>query len=182
MRRQSGSCATLSSSTAPLRQELLHALSLERLPRVDIPPRIDRDASDAVERAGMASAVAEASHRFERVAPQDEYLLVVAVRDEQVSLLRIVRERHVPHRTRAARLLGHDALLEELAGLVECLDAIIPAVADVDGAVLRHLDAAHRLEVAIAAAPLPLVGARCGIEHNDAVVHETVRDVDFLGR
>ena len=125
---------------ASLRDELLHALALERFTGVDVALRVHGHAADAVERARIAAAVAEAAdHDGQRVAAQDEDLLVVAVGDVTEALLRIPRERDVPDRSGALRGLRDDALLQELAGLVEGLDAVVPAIADVDRPVLRDL-------------------------------------------
>src|SRR5947207_1066549 len=59
-------------------------------------------------------------------------------------LLRIVRERDVPRRSVAVRLLAHPRFLDELAFRREDLDAIVHTVAHVDETIVRHLGAVHR--------------------------------------
>ena len=120
--------------------------------------RVDRDAADREEASRLAAAVADGADRRERDAIENDDLLVVAVGDEQIALLRVVRERDVPHRaerrhgaelagTTARRLLRDEGFLHELAVLLEHLDAVVRAVADVDHAVLRDLDAGDVAEL-----------------------------------
>src|SRR5258706_4438604 len=145
------------------------------------------------------STVAEAADGLERAAVEDPDLLVVAVGDVQLRLLSVARERDVPHGTVARRRLRDNAFLHELAVLLEHLDAIVLAIADVDHAVSRQVHAAHGVElprrravrivgwhVAVGRllavrAPAALVGARRRVEHDDAVVAEAVGDVDLVG-
>src|SRR6185503_10542618 len=49
---------SMSSPSARFVHELLHALAFVGLARVDVPPRVDGHAADAVELTGIASAVA----------------------------------------------------------------------------------------------------------------------------
>ena len=63
-----------------------------------------------VELAGLAAAVAEAGQDFERVAQQDVDLLVRAVGQVDVLLLRILRERDVPDRAVAQAFLRDERL------------------------------------------------------------------------
>src|SRR4051812_48408589 len=123
--------------------ELLDALAVVLLARVHVALRVDGDAADGQEASRLASALSNRADFVERGAIEDAHLLVLAVRDEQVALLRIVRERDVPHRSErgdraelarddgAAGVLGDDRFLHELAGLAEHLDAVAGAVADV---------------------------------------------------
>src|SRR3954447_15086948 len=97
------SADVIASPPPPLHHEFLHAFALERFTRIDVAAGIDGDAADAVEGAGIASPVTEAADRLERLAAQDEDLLIVSVRDVEVALLRIAGERHVPHRPGAFR-------------------------------------------------------------------------------
>src|ERR671914_303601 len=94
--------------TDPLVDELLQALALVRFGRVDVALRVHRNTVDAEELAGLPAAVAEARENLHRVALDDVDLLVLAIRQIDVPLLRILRERDVPHRTVAKRSLGHE--------------------------------------------------------------------------
>ena len=76
-----------------------------------------RDAVDGEELAGLAAAVAEAREDLQRLAQHDVDLLVLAVGEEQVLLLRILREGDVPDRAVAERLLRDELLLHERAVL-----------------------------------------------------------------
>src|SRR5262245_22168875 len=110
---------------------------------VNVAARVDGDAAHREELPRQASARAEAADFRERVALQDDHFLVVAVRDEEISLLRITRQREVPRRSprrhdaelpadgRAHRVLRDNAFLDELAVLLENLDSIARAIADV---------------------------------------------------
>ncbi len=59
--------------------ELLHALALEVLARVDVALRVHGDAADAVESARPAPAAADARDDRERVAIEHEHLLILTV-------------------------------------------------------------------------------------------------------
>ena len=125
---------------------------------VDVALRIGRDRCHRQELTRVSAAAAERADLGERVAIHDADLLVLPVGDEDEALLRIAREARCPtpsRRRSAARRscrstiaahggLGDDAFLDELAGLVEHLDAVAALVADVDHAVSRDLDAASR--------------------------------------
>src|SRR5262249_31224604 len=100
------------SRTLPF-QELLDALALVGLARVDVALRAEAEGVEAVKAAGEAPAVAEAGHHGERVALQHPDFLVLPVGDIELPLLRIGRERHVPDRALAPRVLGDDHLLHE---------------------------------------------------------------------
>src|SRR5689334_16306591 len=79
-------------------RELLDAFSLVGLRRVDVALRVGRDAVDRVELAGLASAVAEARQLRHRLPIEDVNLLVGAVGEEEVFLLRVTGEGDVPGR------------------------------------------------------------------------------------
>src|SRR5262245_13134904 len=133
---------------ALLFQKFLHALAFVGFASIQVAARVDRHAADAVELSGIAAAAADRrAGRLQRAAVDDDDFLVVAVGDEQVALLRVVRERHVPHRAVAGRRLRDDAFLDELAVLLEDLDAVVLPIADVDEVVLRQLHAARRAEL-----------------------------------
>src|SRR4051812_44773277 len=128
--------------------EFLDALAFVRFTRVQVTARVHGDAADTVELPGIPAAAANrGAGRLQRVTVENNDFLVVTVGDEQKPLLRVVRERHVPHRSVAGGVLGDDPFLHELAVLLEHLDAIVLPVADVDHAVLRDLDAAERAEL-----------------------------------
>src|SRR5690349_11318778 len=125
--------------------ESLHALSAIGFGGVDVALGIRGDTVDRVELAGLAAAVAEAGQDFHRLAQHDVNLLVGSVRQVDVLLLRILGERDVPRRPVAERVLGDEYFLDELAVRSEYLNAIVHAVADVQHAVARKLDAVHRV-------------------------------------
>src|SRR6185503_15313616 len=120
---------------------------------VHVALRVNRDAADGEELSRVTSTAAERADRRERVALQDVDLLVVAVGDEHVALLGVIREREIPRRAmrrddaelsgdrRAERVLRHDGFLHERAIFAKYLDAIAAAVADIDLAVARDVDA-----------------------------------------
>src|SRR5580765_4171214 len=99
----------------PLVEEALQAAAVVGLGRVDVPLRVGGDAVDGVELAGHLAAVAEAGEDLERLPIENPDLLVLAVREVDELLLRIVRERDVPGRAVAERPLGHPRFLHELA-------------------------------------------------------------------
>ena len=72
-----------------------------RFAGVEIALRVHGHAADRQEQSRVPAAGAEASDLRQRVALQHQDLLVLAVGDEQEPLLRIVRERDVPHRPAA---------------------------------------------------------------------------------
>src|SRR3954470_20867198 len=159
--------------------EFLYALALVGFSGVDGALRVHGDAADAVELARVAATLAEAADRVERRAIEDPHLLVVAVGDVELTLIR--RERDVPHRTVALRLLRHDPFLDEFPVLLEDLQAIVLAVADVDHAVLRQLDAGDRLERLAVRFPLALERSAVGVEDGNPSV-AIVGHVDFVRR
>ena len=92
-------------------------------------------------------------------------------------------------------------LLHEGAVLAEHLDAVVGAVADIDEPVVRQPHAMHGVGEAArqaaprvvgrqlvvvrlfaVGAPVPLVGAGLGVEHDDAAVAVAVGDVELAGR
>src|SRR5437660_7652275 len=95
--------------------ELLHALTLVGLGRVEVALGIRRDAVHTVELAGLPSAVAERGELLERVAQDHADPFVLAVGQEHEALVGIPRERDVPYRAGAARIAGVERLLHEPA-------------------------------------------------------------------
>src|SRR6476469_7439368 len=70
-------------------RELLHAFSLVRLRRIEIALRVRGDAVHCEELARLAATIAEAREDLERLTIHDVHALVLAVREEQVLLLRV---------------------------------------------------------------------------------------------
>src|SRR2546427_8638064 len=180
--------------------ELLQALALVGLGRVEVALRVGGDAVHAEELAGLAAAVAEAGQLLQRLAQDDAHLLVAAVGHEDVALLRIAREGDVPDRAFAQAAPRIPLLLDELAVLREHLQAIVLPVANVHQAVVRDVGAVHRVaellrrrrvgvvgpEVAVVGlvavgAPVALHLAGVGVEHGDALVLVAVGDERLVG-
>src|SRR5712692_5642268 len=180
--------------------EFLHALAFVRLGRVEVALRIGGDAVHAVELAGLAPAVAEVGNFLQRFAHDDAHLLVLAIGEEHEPLLAILRERDIPGRARSERLLGIEPFLHELAVRLEYLHAVALAVAHVDQAVVRALDAMHRVaellggrrfrvvvphgsvvRLVAVRTPVALHLSGIGVDHGDAFVEITVGDVGFVG-
>src|SRR5262249_34511191 len=112
--------------------ESLHTPAVERLAGVKVAFRVDCDAVHTVELTGLPSPSAEARQHLERLTIENPDLHVAAVCEEDVFLLRVPRERNLPHRSLVQRL-GHDELLfDELALRREHLNPIVHAIADVD--------------------------------------------------
>src|SRR5262249_1271120 len=102
--------------------KLLQPLTAIRLGRVDVALRVGRDAVHGVELPRLTAAVAEAGELGQRLAIEDVNFLVGAVGEIQILLLRIARERDVPRRAVAERVLEDLRLFHELAVLLEHLD------------------------------------------------------------
>ena len=153
-----------------------------------------------MELAGIAAAAAKTADHGTVVALQHPDFVVLAIGAQQLGLLRIGPDRDVPHRAVAERVLFVEPFLHEGAVLPEHLDAVVDAVADIDQPVIGELHAMHgigellrgrrlgivgRLLVVVrrlaVGAPVPLVGAGGGVEHDDAAVAVAVGDVDFVG-
>src|SRR5262245_24774858 len=180
--------------------ELLDAFSFVGLACIDITLRIYGDAANGVELARHASARAEARDDFERVAPQDEDLFVVAVGDVEEALLRVVRERDVPHRSVAESRFRDESLFHEFAVFLKHLDPVILAVADIDQTILRDCGAVHCAKLfcrggiriispetgvigfLAVSAPVSLVRAGVGVEDDDAVIAGSIGYVDLVSR
>src|SRR5438094_520795 len=85
-------------SSSPRSDPFLHALPVVLLARVHVAARIGRNAADGEELTREPPARSEPADFGERVALQNDHLLVVAIGDQDVALLRIAREREVPRR------------------------------------------------------------------------------------
>src|SRR5262245_44123264 len=180
--------------------ELLHALTLVGLGRVDVALGVRSKAVHAVELARLTSAGAEGSDLFQRLTHDDAHARVLAVCHQDEALLRILGEHDVPGRSRPERVAGEEPFLDELAFRGEDLQTIVLPVADIDEAVVRTLDAVHRIaellrgrrlgivrakggvvRLVAVGAPIALHLAGVGIDHRDALVAVAVRDIGLVG-
>src|SRR6478672_3099141 len=180
--------------------ELLDTLSGVDLSGIDVALGIDRHGVDPMELSGVAAAAAKTAGHGAVLALDDPDLIVLAVGTQQIGLLRVGPDRDVPHRAVAERVLLEEPLLDEAAVLLEHLDTVVDAVADIDQPVIGELHAMHgigellrhrRLGIVrrllgiirrlAVGAPMPLVGAGGGVEHDDAPVAVAVGDVDLVG-
>jgi len=84
---------------------------------------------DGVELAGLAPAVAEAGQDLERLAQHDVDLLVRAIHQVHVLLLRVLRKGDVPRGAIAERVLRNERFLNERPVWFEYLYPVIDAVA-----------------------------------------------------
>src|SRR5882757_10513413 len=112
--------------------EFLDALSGIDLGGIDVALCIDRHGVNPVELAGVAAIVAEGPGHAAVVPLQDPDLVVLAVGAEQIALLRIRPDCDVPHRAITERVLFVEPFSHEGAVLLEHLNAVIDAVADVN--------------------------------------------------
>src|SRR4030088_1730782 len=180
--------------------ELLDTLSGIDLGGINVAFRVDRYGVNPVKLSSITAAPPEAADNRAILALQDPDLVVLAIGAQQIGLLRIGPDRDIPHRAVAERVLLEEPLLHKGAVLLEHLDPIVDAVADVNQAVIGDLHAMHgvcdllrhrrrgivrRLLVVVrrlaVGAPMPLVGAGGGIEHDDAAVAVAIGDIDFVG-
>src|SRR6267143_4642907 len=115
----------------PFVNEFLHALPAIGLGHVDVAFRVRSNAVRAVEFAGLASPLAECRQNFEGIAQEDVDAVVLAIRQVDVFLLRVLREGDVPRRAGTQRALRDECLLHKGPVWLEHLDAVIHAVTDV---------------------------------------------------
>src|SRR5215472_1621282 len=180
--------------------EFLDALGVVDFAGIDVTELVHGHGMDPVELAGVAAAAAEPADHAAILALQNAYLVVLPVGVQQISLLGIGPDREVPRRAIAERVLLKEPLLHEGAVLLEDLDTVLRAVADIDLAVIGNLDTMHGVpelllrrplriigrllvvvrDVAIGT-PMPLVGTGRRVEHDDAAIAIAVGDVDFVG-
>ena len=96
--------------TEALVQKSLYTLATIGFSRIDVAFGVGRDAVDRVELSRLPAAIAETRQDFQRVAQHDVDLLVRAVDEVDVLLLRIFRESNVPDRPVAQRALRDETL------------------------------------------------------------------------
>src|SRR2546426_8862896 len=182
----------------PLVDELLHAVAL-RLAGHDISLRIDVETVYMEELARLAPGSADVADLLERLAIQNRDAFVRAVGDVHETLLRIGRQRHAECRARPLRFTLDEPFFEEFAVQGERLDAVVRAICHIDDAVVGDLNAVRRVELlrssaghlarlrglvlrlVAVGAPVALVGAGVGVEHDDAAVAVAVGNKHLVG-
>ena len=112
--------------------ELLQALAFEGLGHIDVAVRVGHDAVCTVELTRLAPTVAEARNDLHLLAVDDVDLLVHAVGQIDVLLVRVARECDVPDRPGTQRVFGDEQLFDIRAVLLEHLNAVAHAVAHID--------------------------------------------------
>src|SRR5262245_46935163 len=177
--------------------KLLYALALH-LGAVDVAFAVDADEVQIIELAELVADAADAVHDLAAHAIDHMKLAVRVIHDQEIGLRRVG-----PFDDRADRaliaVLEHEGLAHEGAVLAEELHAIVLAVADHDQPINGDGDAVHRvgellrwrpLEIPVdllvarpvaIGAPVPLVGAGRGVEHDDALVAVAVGDEQLVG-
>ena len=185
------------------RHEPLHALAGEDLTRVDGALRID---GDHVKPVKLAAAITHAAHLTDDLAVlavQEPDVIVREIRDEQVLLLLVGRERDATGGTPHARHRREDELLQELAFLRRDVDAVRVAIRGVHEAVvgkvqrqvtaelLRHRSARRVRAVGVIGGdlrqlvtirtPTPFERKRVHVEHHHASAEVVVGDVHLAG-
>src|SRR5436305_14062992 len=154
-----------------------------------------------MELSGIAAVMPETSDHAAILALQDPDFIVLAIGIQEIGLLGVGPDRKVPDRTVAERVLLIEPLLDEGAVLLEHLDPVLGAIADINQAVIGELHAMHGIaelllrrrlgivrrllaiirRIAVGA-PMPLIGAGRRVVDNDAAVAVAVGDVDLVGR
>src|SRR5215510_14273195 len=177
--------------------KLLYALALH-LGAVDVAFAVDADEVQIIELAELVADAADAVHDLAAHAIDHMKLAVRVIHDQEIGLRRVGPFDDRADRARIA-VLEHEGLAHEGAVLAEELHAIVLAVADHDQPINGDGDAVHRvgellrwrpLEIPVdllvarpvaIGAPVPLVGASRGVEHNDALVAVAVGDEQLVG-
>src|SRR5215472_18350336 len=134
--------------------EFLDALGVVDFAGIDVTELVHGHGMDPVELAGVAAAAAEPADHAAILALQNAYLVVLPVGVQQISLLGIGPDREVPRRAIAERVLLKEPLLHEGAVLLEDLDTVLRAVADIDLAVIGNLDTMHGVPELLLRRPL----------------------------
>src|SRR5579871_5376816 len=179
--------------------EFLDALAFD-LAGIDVARFVDGDDMQHQELSGVAPGMAERADDAAVVAFDHADLVVGAVGIEEIALLRIGPEREIEYRAVTAGVLLVEPFLHIGAVFFEDLDAVLAAVAGIDQSVIGDLHAmdgiaelllfgggriVRRLLVVVGrlagAAPVPLVGERGSVVHDDAAIAVAVGDVEFVG-
>ena len=196
-------CCLARTGRQPLVEEALQPAALIGLHGVQVALRVGGDVVQRVPLAGIVAALAEVGELLHRLAIEDAQLLVAAVGHVEVLLLRVARERGVPHRAVAARVARHVDLPHERAVDLEDLQPVAGAVAHVDEPVVGHVGAVHRAAELLVGggrvvralrhgglvvrrlavgAPEALHLAGLRVDHGDAPVAVAVGHEHFVGR
>src|SRR5215831_18188239 len=182
----------------PLVDELLHAVAL-RLTGHDIPLRVDVEAVQMKELASLAPGSADVADLFERGAIQNRDPFVRPVRDVDETLLGISRQRNAECRACPLRFTFDEPFFEEFAVQSKRLNAVVRAIRHIHDAVVGDFNSVRRVELlrsrtgrlaslgglvvrlVTVRAPVTLVGAGGGVEHDDAAVAVTVGNKHLIG-
>jgi hypothetical protein len=166
---------------------------------VDVAFAVDGEIVEVFELAGVGSDASPAAEALAIAPTQHVEFAVRIVGDHHVALLRVGPEHDRAGRARNA-FRHHAEFFDVGAVLLEDLDAVVAAIADIDLAVPGHPDAVHgvrellrQLLIALVdrhlhvcgrlaiGAPMALVGAGRRVEHDHAVIAVTVGDIELVG-
>src|SRR6266576_1381926 len=180
--------------------KLLHALAAVGLGGKEVALRIGSDAVHRVELAWLSPAIAEAGQNFERIAKEDVDFLIRAISQENVDLVRILGKGDINDWAITESSCGNESFFDESTVLLEYLDAVVGAVADVEQALIRKLGAVDwiaellggrrigvvRPEIGVVrlfavSAPVALVLSGLRIVDDYAVIAIAVGDIQFIG-
>src|SRR6202047_5617353 len=106
--------------------------------------RVHSHIADKVKLPCIGAPVAELAHHGSVAAVKDPDYAIPAVADQQVLLLRVMREGQGPGGSPPYRLRGHEDFLHELALLSEHLHSVGGAICDVDEPANRARTRAHK--------------------------------------
>src|SRR5216684_805980 len=143
--------------------EFLDALSGIDLGGIDVALGVDRHGVDPVELPGVTSVAAKTADHRAILALQHPDFVVLAIGAQQKSLLRIGPDRDIPYRAIAERVLLIKPFLHEGAVLLEHLDAVVDAVADIDEAIIGDFHAMHGIGELLRHRRLGIVGRLLGV-------------------
>ena len=151
------------------------------------------------ELAGLAPWPADVADFFERCPIQNRDTLVRAIRDVEKALRGIPRHRNAECGACALRFTLDETFFKKLAIQRESLDAIVCAIRHIHDAIVGDFDSVRRVELLRSCtgrlaslggfvirlvpirAPMTLVRAGVGVEHDDAAVPVTIGHKQFVG-
>src|SRR6185436_17795944 len=181
--------------------ETLYAFSGIDVSGKDVAVRIDGHGMHPVEFTGVAPLAPERPDLLASFAQQNMDFVIGTVTDEQVFLSRIRREANIPDGAHKTRIRFEPEFRNETAVLAEYLVTVVDSIADIHEPVVRNAHAMHRItelirqrctRVVLAGicviglgtigAPMAPVFAGARVEHHDALVAITVRDINLVGR